>query len=112
MYAGQPEGQDDFKEILLKIWYRLFILFGGSAASGVVIAYPTRTNNFVAVPALTTATIPAGAKGWTITFLTGTGTWGGAAVAAGFSDSDPGTTANALNYATAAASTAVVRYGS
>lgn len=75
-----------------------------------VPASATGTNFFTAVAASSSGTIPITAKSWTITFLTGTGTLGGVAVAAGFSDSDVKTPSVAIAYTTDAASTAYLRY--
>lgn len=67
-------------------------------------------SNIVPVPASTSGTIPIGARGWTFAVLTGTGTFGGVAVAAGFSDCDTNTLKTAIAYTTDAASTAYVRF--
>lgn len=83
---------------------------GGGAS--VITVQPTVTSVSVAVPQSTSGSIPAGAKGWTFTVLTGTATFNGVAgLPASFSDSDPNVTGAAISYATAGTSTAYVRYG-
>lgn len=73
-------------------------------ASGQVTPHPH------AMGASASYTIPAGAKGWTISYFTGTGTVGGAAVPAGFSDSDSQTLTANLIVTTDSGSSAYVRY--
>lgn len=68
------------------------------------------TPHFHAMGASVSFTIPMGSKGWTISYFTGTGTVGGVAVPAGFSDSDSGTLATDLAVTTDATSSAYVRY--
>lgn len=68
------------------------------------------TPSFHSLGASTSFSIPIGARGWTVTFLTGTGTIGGKAVPAGFSESDPNTLAAAIAIATDSGSSAYVRY--
>ncbi len=92
-------------------------LYGGvktsPAAGSGGPAGATVTATSVAVPQSTTGTIPAGAKGWTFTILTGTATFNGvASLPAGFSESDVNTLAASITYVTASASTAYVRYNS
>jgi len=74
------------------------------------------TSNFVNVGSGASGTIPVGAKGWTFSLTSGTGTFGNAGtpypIQAGFSDSDPGVVAVAINYTTGANSEAYLRYGS
>lgn len=65
---------------------------------------------FHAMGASATYSIPIGAKGWTVSYFTGTGTVGGVAVPAGFSDSDSGTLASAIVVTTDSGSSAYVRY--
>lgn len=76
----------------------------------VVVTDPSVTPNIQLIPASTTVSIPIGAKGWTVTFLTGTGTVDGAAVLAGFSDSDNKVLLAAISVHTDAASSAYLRY--
>jgi hypothetical protein len=82
------------------------LVTGGSVTTVPATVTPT----IIAVGASTTGTIPSGAKGWTITFLSGTGTFGGVAVTVGFSDSDPHILASNLVYVTGSASSAYVRF--
>ena len=70
------------------------------------------TSNFESLGASGSFTIPAGAKGWTVSFLSGTGTIGGVAVSVGFSDSSPAVAVAAIVVTTGAASSAYIRYGS
>lgn len=93
-------------------WARLLALLGDDlGGAGASPASPV-TSNFHAMTASQSFDIPAGAKGWSVSILTGTGTVGGAAVSLGFSDSDPRTTATAITISTGVTSTAYVRYGS
>lgn len=79
--------------------------------AGTVISMDDQTTpNFVALPASSSQVIPAGAKGWTVSILTGTGTIGGLTVPAGFSDSDTDTTLVPITVTTNANSTAYVRW--
>lgn len=64
---------------------------------------------FTLLGASATLTIPPQSKSWTVSFITGTGTLGGVAVPAGFSDSDAGS-AIAIIVTTDSASSAYVRY--
>jgi hypothetical protein len=68
------------------------------------------TPNFPGVGAGANGSIPTGAKGWTFTMLSGTGTFGGRNVSAGFSDSDGDILLAAISYTTNTASDAYVRY--
>lgn len=68
------------------------------------------TPHFTALSAGGSTTIPAGAFAWTVTFLTGTGTIGGLAVPAGFSDSDAAQLLAAITITTDTPGTAYVRY--
>lgn len=68
------------------------------------------TPNFDLLGASDSRSIPVGAKGWTATILTGTGTIGGLAVPAGFSDGDPNTLLAAINVTTDGGSSAYVRW--
>lgn len=70
------------------------------------------TPTFHSMGASASYSIPISAKGWTVTFLTGTGTFGGQAVSAGFSDFDLGTLAVAIAVTTDSTSSAYVRYNS
>ena len=83
-------------------------------ASGNIIttagAQQSVTANIAAVEAGDGGSIPVGAKGWTFTVLSGTATFGGVSVAAGFSDSDANTLVAAINYSIGASSSAYVRY--
>lgn len=67
------------------------------------------TNNFATI---TTGSqvVPIGAKGWSATFLTGTGTINSQAVVAGASIGDPNITANTVTIAVDADSSAFVRW--
>lgn len=67
------------------------------------------TNNFVTI---TTGSqvVPIGAKGWSATFLTGTGTINSQAVPAGTSIGDTNVTANTVTIAVDADSSAFVRW--
>jgi len=105
-------GINDTNEVQLLRW--LVILLGGNVGSGGGAGGGIITVPVTPVSALKTAgqsgTIPSGAKGWTFTVLTGTATFNGAAVPAGFSDSDVNTTAAAINYTMDSPGTAYVRY--
>lgn len=68
------------------------------------------TPHFVLLGASASQTIPSGARGWTVTFLTGTGTIGTRAVPAGFSDSSEQTLAASIAVTTDAASSGYVRW--
>lgn len=61
-----------------------------------------------------TNTIPIGAKAWTVSFLSGTGTFGtllaSSTVSAGFSDSGSNTTATALIVTTNTPGSVYIRY--
>lgn len=87
----------------------LFLILQGVSASGSGTAGP-KTPHPVSLGASATQVIPIGAKGWTITVITGTATINGASVPAGFSDSDDGPLAAAITVITAAASSAYVRW--
>lgn len=81
---------------------------GGGAISAAQSVTPHAS---IVVPASTSQVIPTGAKGWTVTVLTGTATVNGAAaMPAGFSDSDPYTTLADITVTPDAASTAYVRW--
>lgn len=80
-------------------------------SSGTAAAQSVTPHASIVVPASTSQVIPTGAKGWTVTVLTGTATVNGAAaMPAGFSDSDPYTTLADITVTPDAASTAYVRW--
>lgn len=98
-----------------QLWMILQAILNGSVTiGGVVISGSTSgvANNFHGIGASDTFTIPAGAKGWTVAFLSGTGTIGGLAVGVGFSDADTGVNPSDIVITTDAASSAYVRYKS
>lgn len=71
------------------------------------------TQNSFAVAASGTRNIPTGAKGWTVTILTGTATINGvASLPAGFSDYSEKALVAGFDVVCASSSTAYVRYGS
>lgn len=70
----------------------------------------TVTPHFTLLTAGTNQIIPINAKGWSVTILTGTGTIGGLAVPAGFSDSDTNKLAATVTIATDTPGTAYVRW--
>ena len=79
--------------------------------AGAVIAMDDQvTNNFTLLTAGQSQVIPVGAKGWTATILTGTGTIGAKAVPAGFSDSDDNTLLATVTITTDTPGTAYVRW--
>ena len=80
------------------------------AGGNVVATQPSVTAVFVSVAASTSGSIPIGAKGWAFAVLSGSGTFGGVSISAGFSDTDDKTLLNAINYTTNTGSTAYVRY--
>lgn len=98
------ESEDDFKTRMLAL--------GGDSLAGTAGGGAPTTSNFHAMTASQSFDIPAGAKGWSVSLLTGTGTVGGVAVIASFNDGDPRTTAAAITITTGLTSTAYVRYGS
>jgi hypothetical protein len=110
MWSGYPEPQDEMSETLLKIWYQEYQarINGTPAISTPLSVTPIQTS----VGASASGTIPIGAKGWTFTVLSGTATFGGVPVSAGFSDSDPNILLAAISYSTGSASSAYVRYNS
>lgn len=113
IFSDQPDAKDEINLTLMKIWWQLWrgVGTGGSGSGGIVVNPQPVTTTLAAVGASATGTIPAGSKGWSFAILTGTATYGGATVAAGFSDSSEKTTLNAITFTTASASTAVLRYG-
>lgn len=103
---GLPLGTSDGSAtgtVALKV-----LLVGGS----VTVANETAAPNIALLGASSTQVILAGSKGWSISILSGTATINGAAVSAGFSDSDPSTLGASITVITAAASSAYIRYGS
>ena len=68
------------------------------------------TPSFNVIGSSSSITIPIGAKGWTVSFMTGTGTIGGISVSGGFSDSDTNTLLSAIVITTGINSSAYVRY--
>lgn len=66
--------------------------------------------HFVLLGASQTQDIPFGARGWSVSFLTGTGTIGAVSVPAGFSDSDANTLTINLTVTTNSASSAYIRW--
>lgn len=70
----------------------------------------TVTPHTVAIGASASGTIPAGAKGFTFSLETGTGTLGGAAIATGVTVKEGGILASSLAYTTGSASTAFLYY--
>ena len=114
---GSPQQFDGIETCLRNIAFSLTgttLPGGGTLPANITVSLTpgTVTPNIVSVGASASGSIPSGAKGWTITFLSGTGTLGGRAVSAGFSDSDTNTTAAAIAYTTNANSSAYVRYNS
>lgn len=84
---------------------------GGSNGNAIVAVGNQSVNHNEVLLSANTQVIPVGAKGWTATVITGTGTFGSAAgLPAGFSDSDTGTLGNTLTITAAAASTVYVRW--
>lgn len=83
---------------------------GGGTGGGITVNNPIVTPNFALLTAGQSQFIPAGAKGWTATILTGTGTVGGKTVPSGFSDSDPNTLAASVTVTTDSPGTAYVRW--
>lgn len=86
-----------------------------SGGGGIPSAPQTVTSSPHNLAASTTITIPAGAKGWTVTCITGTlsitcGTTA-SALPAGFSDSDTNIVGADITVTTGSASTAYVRWG-
>lgn len=77
-------------------------LSGGAGAA--------RTSTFNSLGASGSVNIPTAAKAWTVSFLTGTGTIGGKAVPAGFSDSSAFPPAVTIAVTTDSASSAYVRW--
>lgn len=107
-----PIGTDGDWDILVKI---LLALTGAIPGGSIPITPPTGTASPHNLAASTPITIPAGAKGWTVTCLTGTlsiacGTTA-SALPAGFSDSDPNIVGADITVTTASASTGYVRWG-
>ncbi len=68
------------------------------------------TPNFFLLGASGSHSIPSGAKGWTVAILSGTGTIGGKAVPAGFSDGSEQTLAAAIVVTTDGSSSAYLRW--
>ncbi len=64
----------------------------------------------VIIGPLTTGTIPAGSKGWTLAVLSGSATFMGVTVPVGFSDSDSYTLSTPIIYTTGTNSTLYVRF--
>lgn len=87
----------------------------GPGGSGIPITPPTVTSKPQNLAASSSLVIPLGAKGWTVTCLTGTITLAtsttAGALPAGFSDSDPNIVGADITVTTASASTAYVRWG-
>lgn len=122
MFAStQPSPNDEQFEVLCKIAQAVSALIasGGSfagltdtqlRATPVPVSGQPVTPNFDLLGASDSRSIPVGAKGWTATILTGTGTIGGLAVPAGFSDGDSNTLLAAINVTTDGGSSAYVRW--
>lgn len=110
-----PGNRPNVNENVL-LWNIFLALTGGVPGSPVVPVFSggggsqTVTPHFVSVSASASGTIPSGAKGWTFTVVSGTATFGGVSVPAGFSDSDTNTLSSAISYSTSSASSAYVRY--
>lgn len=84
---------------------------GSSGNSSIAVGGQSVAHHEILLGASATQIIPIGAKGWTVSVLTGTATVGSAAaLPAGFSDNDPNTLTNTLTITTAAASSAYVRW--
>lgn len=87
----------------------------GPGGSDIPITPPTVNSLPQNLGASASLVIPAGAKGWTVSCLTGTLTLAtsttASALPAGFSDSDPNIVGAAITVTTASASTAYVRWG-
>lgn len=107
--VGLPLGTSDGSatgEVCLKV-----LVVGAGITGGTFTSTPPSvTPTFVALGASGSQVIPIGAKGWTVTILTGTGTVGGLTVPTGFYDSDTGVLVVALTITTNAASSAYIRY--
>jgi len=109
--------QDGTKNILTQIAAavnRLAGVLGFTPAQGIPVTPPKVTSKPQNLGASSSLTIPAGAKGWTVTCLTGTlsiacGTTA-SALPAGFSDSDPNIVGADIIITTDLASTAYVRW--
>lgn len=88
------------------------VSFGGGGGGGGGSPSPITQAASIKVPASTTQAIPIGAREWTITILTGTATFNGAAgLPAGFSDSGEAALVAEISITTDATSTAYVRWG-
>lgn len=105
-----PENGDDQQLTLKKILAALTGGAGGSGSPGIPVTQPIVAPTIALKTAGQSGTIPAGAKGWTFTVITGTATFGGAAVPAGFSDSDANTLAAAISYSFDTPGTGYVRW--
>lgn len=110
--AGQ--NRPDVNENVL-LWNIYLALTGGTPGTPVVPTFPTGsssvTGHTVLMGASASQSIPIGAKGWSVSVLTGTITLDGAAgLPVGFNDSDIQTLAVAKTVTTAAASSAYVRW--
>lgn len=83
------------------------VVVGGSGTSG----GGTVTAHTVLQGASSTQVIPIGAKGWTVSIITGTASIGAATgLPAGFSDADTNTLAATISVVTSSASSAYVRW--
>lgn len=109
-YTGTttPSNADTTQVLLKKIAASVDIAKGSGAPDTQVEVGVTP--QFHSMGASQSFTIPAGANGWAFTLLTGTGTFGGVAVAATFNESDPNTLAAGIPVTTGATSSAYVRY--
>ncbi len=85
---------------------------GGMPVSGTFTVAPTSiTPTTVAAGASASGTIPSGSVGWAFIILSGTGSLGGAAGAAGLAVGDTNTLKTNLAWTTDANSSAFIYYG-
>jgi len=106
--ANTPSAADSGDTLLQKICYNLYQML--TAGIPVSVGGGSVTSHFQSLGASSSFNIPAGCKGWTVSFLSGTGTIGGVAVSVGFSDSDTASPSAAITVTTGSDSSAYIRY--
>lgn len=107
-----PVMGDEINDRIGKILEKLGGTSGGGGSSvGIVVSPQSVTPHNTLLGASASQVIPIGAKGWSVSIITGTATVGSASLLpAGFSDSDPNTLLATIIVTTDSASSAYVRW--